>query len=104
MSLPDKALFTVKEAGEHLALSRASVYRLIGEGLLDVRRPRPRSTRITRESLAAHIERAKSGDAVRLAMNEGKLAKVAQMQAQQEVRKEGLLARWGLGGLTGRKS
>ncbi len=99
MSLPDKALFTVKEAGEHLALSRASVYRLIGEGLLEVRRPRPRATRITRESIAAHLERAKSGEAVRLAMNEGKAAQVVQQQKQQEVKKEGLLSRWGLGGL-----
>lgn len=97
MSLPDKALFTVKEAGEHLSLSKASIYRLIGEGLLEVRRPRPRATRITRESIAAHLERAKSGEAVRLAMNEGKAAQAVQHQAQQEEKKKSLLGRW-LGG------
>jgi hypothetical protein len=44
MSLPDKSLFTVREAGEQLAFSKASVYRLINEGQLEVRRPRPRAT------------------------------------------------------------
>lgn len=42
MTLPDKALFTIKEAGEHLALSRVSVYRLIDEGMLTRVYPRPR--------------------------------------------------------------
>ena len=55
MELPDKALFTIKETGQHLALSRATVYRLIKDGLLEVKHPTPRSTRITRESLAAHL-------------------------------------------------
>lgn len=104
MELPDKALFTIKETGQHLALSRATVYRLIKDGLLEVKHPTPRSTRITRESLAAHLERAGSREAVKAAIAQAQARKVAQEQhaqavqaQQQEQKKEGLLARWGLG-------
>lgn len=102
--MPEKTLFTVKEVGEHLSISRATVYRLIDSGLLEVRRPTPRATRITRDSIAAHLERGKDRETVRLAMNEAQARKVAQQQhaqvvqaQQQEQKKEGLLARWGLG-------
>lgn len=58
----------------------------------------PRSTRITRESFAAHLERAGSREAVKAAIAQAQARKVAQaVQAQQqEQKKEGLLARWGL--------
>ena len=104
VTLPDKALFTVKEAQAHLGLGKTSIYALIKDGLLEVKHPTPRSTRITRESLAAHLERAGSREAVRAAMAEAQARKVAQEQhaqavqaQQQEQKKEGLLARWGLG-------
>lgn len=102
-SLPEKTLFTVKETCEHLAISRATLYRLIDSGLLEVRRPMPRSTRITRDSIAAHLERGKDREAIRRAMTEAQARKVAQAQhaqvvqaQQQEAKKEGLLSRWGL--------
>ena len=103
MTLPDKALFTIKEAGEHLALSRASVYRLIDEGMLTRVYPRPRCARITRESLSAHLVRAQEGsDAVRQAAELGRANRKeqhAQQAAQQEAQKRGgFLARFGLFG------
>ena len=64
MTLPEKALFTIKEAGEHLALSRATVYRLIDEGQLERVYPRQKAARITRESLAALLEKARTPGAV----------------------------------------
>ena len=75
MTLPDKALFTIKEAGEHLALSRASVYRLIDEGMLTRVYPRPRCARITRK--------------------QQQVQEAAQQAAQK---RGGFLARFGLGG------
>lgn len=110
MTLPDKALFTVKEAQAHLGLGKTSIYALIKDGLLEVKHPTPRSTRITRESLAAHLERAGNREAVKAAIAQAQARKVVQEQRaqavqaqQQEQKKEGLLARWGLGGLTGRR-
>lgn len=102
-SLPDKSLYTVNEACEHLSVSRATLYRLVNSGLLEVRRPMPRTTRITRDSIVAHLERGKDPEAIRRALAEADNRKVAQAQhaqvvqaQQQEAKKEGLLSRWGL--------
>lgn len=101
MTLPDKALFTIPEAMDHLALSRASIYRLIEEGQLQRVHPRPRAARITRESLHALLHRSAQPGAVAASTQAGQQraaqARAAHEQQQQE-RKKGLLARWGLGG------
>lgn len=102
MTLPDKALFTTKEACQHLALSQSSVRRLIAEGQLSKVYPRPRSMRITRESLAAHLAKSSDRAAVRAAATTGQQAQAqARAVVEQEVKQEkrrGLLSRWGLGG------
>lgn len=102
MTLPDKALFTTKEACQVLALSQSSVRRLIEEGQLSKVYPRPRSMRITRESLAAHLEKAATPGAVRSSI-EATTAAQAQARAmveqeQAQKKRGGLLSRWGLGG------
>lgn len=102
MTLADKTLFTVAETGEHLGLSCASVYRLIGERLLTRVYPRPRAARITRESITAHIERSTSSEAVRQGVEMGranrKHQEQVQAQARAEQKKHGFLGRFGLGG------
>lgn len=60
MSPTDKTLFTTKEVCEVLALSQSSVRRLTAEGQMNKVYPRPRTMRITHESLGAHLK--KSGD------------------------------------------
>ncbi|WP_295814322.1 helix-turn-helix domain-containing protein [uncultured Deinococcus sp.] len=98
MTLPEKSLFTIKETCEHLALSRSSVQRLINEGQLTRVHPRPRSARITRESLCAHLERARTPGAVAASIQAGVQAKADQTQAAQQKKRGGLLSRWGITG------
>lgn len=102
MTPPEKALYTIKEACEVLALSKSSVQRLINEGQLTRVYPRPRSSRITRESLAAHLAKSSDRAAVRAAATTGQQAQAqARAVVEQEVRQEkkkGILSRWGLGG------
>lgn len=105
MTLPDKALFTIKEAGEHLALSRSTVYRLIDEGQLQRVYPRQKAARITRESLAALIAKAQTKGAVAASI-EQQAQTTAQAKAkaeteQQEQKKQSLADRWGLGAIFG---
>jgi Helix-turn-helix domain len=98
MTLPEKALFTLKEAGEHLSLSPSSIHRLINEGQLTRVHPRPRASRITRESLAAHLERSATPGAV---VESIKANAQAKEQGKNETKKKklgGLLERWGLVG------
>ncbi|MDV6376577.1 helix-turn-helix transcriptional regulator [Deinococcus arenicola] len=102
MTLPDKALFTIRETCEHLALSRSSIQRLINEGQLTRVHPRPKAARITRESLAAHLTRSATPGAVRAASVQGS-ATQAQARATaagkvKQEKKKGLLSRWGLTG------
>lgn len=110
MPLPDKQLFTIKETCAQLGLGRTSVYHLVKDGVLEVRYPMPDAPRITRDSIEAHIARAGNREAVRAAREAGRARLAAQQQhaqviqaQQQEQKKEGLLSRWGLGGLTGRR-
>lgn len=98
MTLPEKTLFTTKEACQHLALSQSSVRRLIEEGQLAKVYPRPRAMRITRESLSAHLARAQTPGAVAASIQAGAQAKADQAQATQEKKRGGLLSRWGIGG------
>lgn len=108
MTIPQKALFTIKEAGEHLALSRASVYRLIDDGQLVRVYPRQRAARITRESLAAHLERSATPGAVAASIEQqaqARAAAAAQVERQQqEAKKKSLGDRWGLGAIFGQKA
>lgn len=108
MPLPDKALFTIKEAGEHLALSRATVYRLIDEGQLERVYPRQKAARITRESLNTLLEKAKTPGAVATSIEQNtqakaQAAKVAEQQ-HQEQQKKSIADRWGLGAIFGNKA
>lgn len=104
MTLPQKALFTIKEAGEHLALSRASVYRLIDKGQLTRVYPRHRAARITRESLVALLEKAQTKDAVRQSIEANQQAAQVARQQQEAEKKKSLAERWGLGGIFGKGS
>ena len=108
MTLPDKALFTLKEAGEHLAPSQSSIYRLINDGQLQRVYPRQKAARITRESLLALLEKAQTKDAVRASIEQNsqakaQAAKVAE-QHHQEQQKKSLADRWGLGNIFGNKA
>lgn len=108
MTLPDKALFTLKEAGEHLALSQSSIYRLINDGQLERVYPRQKAARITRESLAALLEKARTPGAVRSSIEQQaqareQAAKVAEQQHQED-KKKSLADRWGLAGIFGNKA
>ena len=95
MALPDKALFTVAEAQVHLAFSKPTIYKLIKSGDLKTVYPRPRSVRITRESLEAVATRTK--EQAQAAAQQGQQIAAVQHQAQQEEKKKSLLGRW-LGG------
>lgn len=108
MTLPDKALFTLKEAGEHLALSQSSIYRLINDGQLQRVYPRQKAARITRESLVALLEKAQTPGAVRASIEQhaqakAQTAKLAAAQHQEE-KKKSLADRWGLGNIFGSKA
>ena len=98
MTLPAKALFTIEEAMGHLALSRASIYRLIAEGQLTRVHPRPRAARITRESLVALLEKSATPGAVAAARQASGQARDVAQQEQKQEKRRGLLGRWGLGG------
>lgn len=108
MTLPDKALFTLKEAGEHLALSQSSIYRLINDGQLQRVYPRQKAARITRESLVALLEKAQTPGAVRASIEQHaqakeQAAKITEQQHQEE-KKKSLADRWGLGNIFGSKA
>lgn len=107
MTLPDKALFTIKEAGDHLALSQATIYRLINDGQLERVYPRQRAARITRESLVALLEKARTPGAVRASTLQEQQAREqaakAAAQVQAEEKKKTLADRWGLGAIFGFK-
>lgn len=108
MRLPDKALFTLKEAGEHLALSQSSIYRLINDGQLQRVYPRQKAARITRESLVALLEKAQTPGAVRASIEQHAqakehAAKITEQQHQEE-KKKSLADRWGLGAIFGNKA
>lgn len=102
MTLPDKALFSTKEVCALLSLSPSSVRRLIDEGQLSKVYPRPRSMRVTRESLEAHLSKSQDRAAVRAASATGQQAqaqaRAVEQQEQGQQKKKGLLSRWGLGG------
>jgi excisionase family DNA binding protein len=98
MTLPEKALFSTIEAAELLSLSSSSIRRLIDEGQLSKVYPRPRSMRITRESLAAHLERSVSRSAVVDQVNAKAQAKEQGKTETKKKRLGGLLERWGLAG------
>lgn len=58
---PEPVLLTVAEAGAMLRMSKTAVYTLIERGELQVVRPLGRSTRITRRSVLALVERRANG-------------------------------------------
>lgn len=109
MKLPEEqALFSTAEVCKLLSLSQSSVRRLIEEGQLEKVYPRPRSMRVTRESLERHIAGATSAGAVRASIEQGQQAKAqaAKVAAEQhqEQQKKTLADRWGLGAIFGGKA
>lgn len=98
MTLPDKALFTLAEVRVHLALSKFSVQRLINDGQLTRVHPRPRAARITRESLAALLERSADQAAMQATSQAKAQARAAATAETKTEKKKGLLSRWGLTG------
>ena len=104
MTLPDQTLFSTAEACKLLSLSESSVRRLIAEGQLVKVYPRPRSMRITKESIEAHLMNSTSAAAVRASIEaKAQAAKVVEQQHQEE-KKKSLADRWGLGNIFGSKA
>lgn len=96
MTLPDRALFTLQEACDQLSVSKATMHRLINDGQLTRVHPRPRAARITRESLAALLERSADQTAMKATSAAQAQARAAAQQGQQQERKKSLFEKWGL--------
>ena len=96
MTTPEKALYTVDEAGTYLAVSRSTIWKLMKAGHLDIRRPSTRTLRITAESLAAYVETSRVRNAPpRYTTAEQRRADEAASQQQtKEQQRGGLLSRW----------
>lgn len=108
MTLPEQHLFSTAEVMRQLSVSQSTVRRLIDSGQLVAVYPSKRTMRITRESLAAHLERSATPGAVAASIEQGnqaraQAAKVAAAQ-QQEEKKKSLADRWGLGNIFSKAS